>query len=107
MSADFIERIKKICEIAGNPAKLAKKTGITANAIRSYISTGREPSRKNLIAMAEATEVNLLWLATGEGPMKKGQEGGGLSNKDKITLEIWMNVFEEMFPDFECLIRKK
>lgn len=51
----------------------AAKCGLSAGAIHHYLNLGSEPSLSRLVAIAQAAGVNLLWLATGEGPMKTGQ----------------------------------
>jgi len=68
---DFIERLKLICSRAGNASALAKKAGISNSGLSRYLAGG-DPSRKVLIALAEAADVSLHWLATGEGSMEKG-----------------------------------
>ncbi|MBF0368557.1 MAG: helix-turn-helix transcriptional regulator [Magnetococcales bacterium] len=52
----------------------ARKTGISDTAIRHYLAGKGEPSLSKLIAVAQASELNLLWLATGEGSMRAGEE---------------------------------
>jgi len=54
---------------AGGPAKLAERAGLSPSVIRKYQRGESDPSRERLVAIAEAAGVNLLWLATGEGPM--------------------------------------
>ena len=67
---NFIERLKILINAAGSAEKLAHDTGVLARNISKYLS-GSDPSRKRLIKLAEGANVNLLWLATGEGPQKK------------------------------------
>lgn len=65
----FGERVGKVAELVGGQAELSRRTGISKVTIGSYISGNSEPSRERLIAMANAAEVSLVWLAIGEGPM--------------------------------------
>jgi len=67
----FVERLKLICARVGNASALAKKSGISNSGLSRYL-TGGDPSRKVLIGLAEAADVSLHWLATGEGNMEKG-----------------------------------
>lgn len=67
----FIERLKTLCSRAGNASALAKKAGISNSGLSRYLAGG-DPSRKVLIALADAADVSLHWLATGEGGMEKG-----------------------------------
>ncbi len=46
----------------------AINSGFTESLIRSYLSGKSLPGLDKLIGIANAAEVNLLWLATGEGP---------------------------------------
>jgi phage repressor protein C with HTH and peptisase S24 domain len=64
----FVERLRMLCERAGSANALAKAAGLSPSGFHRYL-TGGEPSRKVLVALARAANVNLLWLATGEGAM--------------------------------------
>lgn len=72
----FIERLKALCARAGNASALARKAGISNSGLSRYLAGG-DPSRKVLIALAEAGDVSLHWLATGEGGMEKGGAAAG------------------------------
>lgn len=69
----FKDRIKKIIELTNSAEKLANISGMSSRAIGQYLSGTSDPSRKKLIALANAAQVNIEWLATGNGPMKKGE----------------------------------
>lgn len=99
MDERFSERVKEIAYMVGGVAKLARKAGITANAVRSYIIEGRDPKRKVLIGLANAAEVNLLWLAVGEGP----QKAKGVYIKE-ANLKEWLLDFYKKFPEFEVSV---
>lgn len=64
---DFVERMKEVVERAGSAEKLAKLSGISSRGIGKYLAGETDPSRARLIAIAGAAEVNLEWLATGQG----------------------------------------
>jgi transcriptional regulator with XRE-family HTH domain len=49
----------------------AKRCGITEGSLRTYLSGTSLPGLDNLVAISEAAKVNIEWLATGKGPMKK------------------------------------
>ncbi len=49
----------------------ANNIGITQSTL-SGLLTGSRPSVDKVVAIANATDVNLQWLATGEGPMRAG-----------------------------------
>lgn len=63
----------------GSIAALSRKASISASTIKGYIEETNDPTRKKLIAIADAAKVSVEWLATGEGPMRPG----GKSEKQK------------------------
>lgn len=67
----FADRIKEVIRMVGSAEKLARLTGMSARGIGQYASSQSDPTRTKLIALAEASGVNVLWLATGEGPKMK------------------------------------
>jgi len=70
--AAFIERLNICAELAGSMNALARLTGMSQSGMRRYF-VGGEPTRPVLIAIANAVNVNLLWLTTGEGEMRPGK----------------------------------
>ena len=68
----FAERLK--CVINSESVRgFAHRCGISEGALRNYLSGG-EPTRPALIAITAATGVSLLWLASGQGPMREADE---------------------------------
>jgi transcriptional regulator with XRE-family HTH domain len=70
--AAFAGRIKELVRRAGSAEKLALMTGMSARAIGQYAAGTSDPTRKKIIALADASQVNILWLMTGEGPKESG-----------------------------------
>ncbi len=70
----FANRIATLTSLVGSKEKLGKLAQISAVMIGKYETGQSEPSRDKLIALANAAKVNVLWLATGEGPMKREEE---------------------------------
>ncbi len=64
---DFIARLRWLAERAGNASALVRQAGISPSGFQKYLG-GAEPSRRVLIALAEAGGVTLEWLMTGRGP---------------------------------------
>lgn len=66
----------RLREIIGNEPlrSFGNRCGVSAGALHHYLNIGSEPSLSRLVAIANAAGVNLLWLATGEGPMRPGME---------------------------------
>ena len=48
----------------------ALRAEISPSVVRQYLAGKSLPALDNLLAMTKAAQVNLLWLATGEGPMQ-------------------------------------
>ena len=67
----FSNRIKKIIELTGSAEKLANISGMSSRVIGKYLAGKSDPTRKKLIALADAAQVNIEWLATGDGPIKE------------------------------------
>lgn len=68
---EFIERLRRLSAIAGSATALAKAAGISQSGLQRYLKGG-EPTRKVLVALAECTGVDLVWLATGKGSERSG-----------------------------------
>jgi len=73
----FAERMKVLVEKAGSAEKLASKAGMSSRVIGKYLNGESDPSRSRLVALANAAEVDLVWLAVGDkgGPGGDRQEG--------------------------------
>lgn len=70
---NFPKRIREVIDIIGNVSAVARKTDVTPSSVNRWLKGESDPSRTNLVKLAEAAKVNLLWLATGEGA--KTQQG--------------------------------
>jgi transcriptional regulator with XRE-family HTH domain len=65
----FAERLKEA--IGDEPVRsFGRRAGISEGALRQYLKGNRFPDLDLLAAIADTANVNLLWLATGEGPMR-------------------------------------
>jgi phage repressor protein C with HTH and peptisase S24 domain len=69
----FGERIKEVIRLVGSAEQLARLTGVSARGIGHYAAGTSDPTRSKIVSLAEAAGVNVLWLATGEGPKLKGE----------------------------------
>lgn len=66
-SDGFPDRIRKVVEIVGTINSFSKKVGASPTSVKRWIDGKSDPSRSNLINIADASGVSLSWLATGEG----------------------------------------
>ena len=67
---DFSIRLKKAVGDQSN-REFAKRIGVSPSGFGQYISGKSEPTRPVMIAIADVAQVNLEWLATGAGPMRR------------------------------------
>jgi transcriptional regulator with XRE-family HTH domain len=72
--------------------RVAQRAGIARRTIHAYMAGETDPSRGRLLALAKATGVGLLWLVTGEGPMRPGSALGNpgpdmLVERDRLRQE--------------------
>lgn len=68
----FAERLKSVI---GDEAlrSFAERVGVAPSSIHQYLAGKSDPSRATVIKIANAGNVSMLWLATGEGPMRRDQ----------------------------------
>lgn len=95
----FSERIKKIISLVGSAEKLAYNSGMSSRVIGQYLSGKTDPTRKKLIALAEAAGVNIEWLATGEGLMREGDR--------EVFTPALLTLIIEVLEDHEIALGKK
>ncbi|WP_202983804.1 XRE family transcriptional regulator [Gilliamella sp. ESL0254] len=68
---NFNERVKLAFKMSGlSQHQLAEKVGVSQPAIQKILS-GRSNSSRKLVEIANALNVDLFWLTTGSGEMKK------------------------------------
>ncbi|MER2512411.1 MAG: hypothetical protein ABTQ25_08340 [Nitrosomonas ureae] len=89
----FKNRLKQLIneKFSGKDTLFAKAADLSQSGLRRYLSGG-DPTRAKLIAMASAAKVNLLWLATGEGPIsgnfEQNHTQNGKIDTDRLRLAI-------------------
>jgi phage repressor protein C with HTH and peptisase S24 domain len=88
----FIERLHLIAERVGSVGALARRAGISHSGFSRY-TAGGEPSRKVLMALARAADVDLAWLATGRGAMLAQDKAGAFLGEGAATL-TWLPFYD-------------
>ncbi|MCI0446341.1 helix-turn-helix transcriptional regulator [bacterium] len=58
--------------MAGNRNKFARQCNVSESVVRKWLNEESDPSRKKVIQVAKSMDVNILWLMTGEGPVRNG-----------------------------------
>jgi phage repressor protein C with HTH and peptisase S24 domain len=74
MAEGFPGRLREVVGQIGSIQKLADASGISSRTISDYLSGESEPSRERLVALAEAGQVSVGWLATGREPIRSLEE---------------------------------
>lgn len=68
---NFPERIDLVINKLNGPSEFARQTGVTLSTIARWRKGEAEPSRPNLIKIAEVANVSIEWLATGKESQDK------------------------------------
>ncbi|WP_321857445.1 helix-turn-helix transcriptional regulator [Paraburkholderia tropica] len=63
---DFVARLRRLITKCGSANALARRAGVSQSGFQRYLAGG-QPTRKVLIALAQAAQVRLEWLITGKG----------------------------------------
>lgn len=71
MIEDFAGRMNISIKRAGGATLMAEKAGVSTSVLRKWRAGESDPTRINLIRMAQAANVSLAWLAAGEGDMER------------------------------------
>jgi hypothetical protein len=61
-------RLKQAVRKSGGNQVVATKAGIAVSTLNNYLA-GRDMKLSFMVALAKVCDVNIAWLATGEGPM--------------------------------------
>lgn len=65
----FAERISQAIDIIGGTSETARQIGVSIPSISRWRDGTSDPSRSNLVNLAQVACVSISWLATGEGHM--------------------------------------
>lgn len=73
---DFSERMKAIGQnsFKGNYSQFARAVGVAQASLARWVKGEADPSRSNLVKIAEVAGVSLEWLATGKGHQQNKTE---------------------------------
>ena len=64
----FVSRLQIILKHWPSADRLARTMGVSPSAFRKWLKGEADPSRERLVALAEIAQVEIAWLARGEGP---------------------------------------
>lgn len=96
----FISRLKLVIEEYGSINSLAKAANLSESSIRKWRDGTSEPSRDRLVALAEAAQVSMDWLAAGKGPIRQsylfeGRDNTSNSSEDGSSFTLVKNPFSQ------------
>lgn len=67
------ERMQEVLQLfGGNISEMARQSGIAPPSMKRWVDGESDPKISNLVSLANAAGVNLLWLSTGEGAKMRG-----------------------------------
>lgn len=72
MSEDLAARIRQCADIAGSGDELARLTAIPRRTLEYYLTGQSEPKVARCVEIAKAVGVDIGWLASGEGDIRRG-----------------------------------
>lgn len=64
---NLIDRAKYCADLAGNPSRLAKETGMARSNIWRIVESGADMTTESALRIARAVGVDVGWLVSGEG----------------------------------------
>lgn len=79
----FSERLLPLIDAYENASEVAREVGVTEGTIRKWKNGASLPKIRDAVFLAKALNVNLLWLATGEGPKHPQTRGSPDSVQEK------------------------
>lgn len=81
-SDGFPERMAYAIDRAGGVTRLASTTGSSQSVIRKWRLGRSEPTRRNLVKVAQSAGVSVQWLAIGTGPKLAESERATMTDAD-------------------------
>jgi transcriptional regulator with XRE-family HTH domain len=85
-SDGFAGRLAQL--VADEPqTAFAKRCGFSESTLRNYLD-GADPSRARLLAIAEAANVSIEWLAAGRGPKERQGAPARFDDIERLTRTI-------------------
>jgi hypothetical protein len=67
---DLATRMRILIRAAGSMAAIARRCGFSQGAVRSWRDGQSDISRERCVVLARTFGISLVWLMTGEGPMR-------------------------------------
>ena len=84
----FSDRLRVIISECKSLSEFAKKSGITESLIRNYLLGKSLPGLDKLVAIAKTANIEINWLATGVGEIKRGGNRAAAVDVDLLEAVI-------------------
>jgi hypothetical protein len=69
-------------------AGFSRRSGVPESNLRAYMKRGVKPGLDHLVAMADAANVSIEWLATGRGPRQRQAPAGATIDLDRLQRAV-------------------
>ncbi len=67
---NLARRMQMLIRAEGSMASIARRCGFSEGAVRSWRDGNSDISRERCVVLARTLNISLIWLITGEGPMR-------------------------------------
>lgn len=99
------ERISQALDIRNiKQAELCEKTKIPKSALSQYISGAFEPKQDRLMLIAQALNVDPVWLMGFDVPMEKQEKSSSDENKITEGEQVLLDLFRRVPEDQQKLV---
>lgn len=96
--AGFKDRLGMIVKKEKSLNDFAKKCGISESLVRNYMSGKSLPGLDKLVVISNIADVEIKWLATGEGELTRGEDSfAATTESPKINNELLARLLEAYF----------
>lgn len=82
-------RVKAMVNQYPDQSTAAKAAGVSLSTLKRYMA-GKDPGFRAVYGLATGSDTNLDWVATGHGPMRRGQPGPDID--DDLMLASMMAI---------------
>lgn len=85
MTDGLAARMRQCTELAGSGDELSRLTAIPRRTLEYYLTGEREPKVARCVEIAKAVGVDIGWLASGEGDMRRGSAPAAAPDTDQYA----------------------
>ncbi len=107
------DRLKLVLDSLGlKISEASEKTGVPYRSWQNYLSGAREPKAEALTLICTRLGIYSDWLLTGEGPMRRGEDGTAApasaeSPREQALLALWRELDEDAQREIQLAAEEK